>query len=195
MMGVEAFDNVAKMREAVKLEQFATALPTDVHSWVIDHNPTNLTDAARIADEYAVLSKPFKVETAFSSSASYTIGKESSFRHFKRGAEKKSNFNRYSPDISCLGCGKTGHSLQTCRTQKPVATPISAVNEIPEIVLQNHFVNLIDSDSTEMHEPYRPFCAEVILSTTEGTQWSLILLRDTGAMQSLVSRERFLPSE
>ena len=31
MMGVEAFDNVDKMHEAVKLEQFATTLPTDVH--------------------------------------------------------------------------------------------------------------------------------------------------------------------
>src|SRR6218665_1437181 len=53
----------------------------------------------------------------------------------------------------------------------------------------------ITSGSTMVHEQYIPFCAEVTLFATEGTQRPVTILRDTGAMQSLVSRKRFQPFE
>ena len=78
-------------------------------------------------------------------------------------------------------------------TQKPIAAPMSAaLNENPDIVLQNHYVNFTDPDSTEVNEQYLQFYAEVKLSTTEGTQRSLIFFP---AMQSLLSCDRFQPSE
>src|SRR6218665_1084895 len=43
MVGVEAFTDVVKTRESVKLEQFTKALPSGVHRWVIDHKPGDLT--------------------------------------------------------------------------------------------------------------------------------------------------------
>lgn len=52
IVGVEAFEDVVTIREAVKLEPCVNCLPvTDMHKWVIDNKPANLTAAARLADE------------------------------------------------------------------------------------------------------------------------------------------------
>src|SRR6218665_1087185 len=195
MVGVEAFHDVVKMREAVKLEQFAQALTTDVHRGVIDHKPVDLTAAARIADEYAVLSKPIQAQTSnYSANSDNNVGTEKFSRNFNRGTGKKSSFNRHSPEINCLNCGKHGHSMQPCYALKPVAAPMSApLTEIPEPVLQNQHFQITNSDSSTVNEQYIPFYAKVNICTTEGTQRPLTLSRDTRAMQSLVSRRRFQP--
>src|SRR6218665_118582 len=92
LVGVEAFDDVVKMREAVKLEQFTQALPSDAHRWVIDHKPGDLTAAARGADEYAVLSKPFQAQTSnYLANSDHNAGKGKSSRTFNRGTGKKSS--------------------------------------------------------------------------------------------------------
>src|SRR6218665_4021786 len=62
MDGEEAYDNVDRMREVVKLEQFVNCLPLELHRWVVERKPKTVADAARLADEYAVLYKPFKME-------------------------------------------------------------------------------------------------------------------------------------
>ena len=91
-VGVEDFDDVVKIREAVKLEQFTQALPSDVHRWVIDHKPGDLTAAARVADEYAVLSKPFQAQTSnYLANSDHNAGKGKSSRNFNRGTGKKSS--------------------------------------------------------------------------------------------------------
>ena len=185
------------MREAVKLEQFTQALPFDVHRWVIDHKPGDLTVAARIAVEYAVLSKSFQAQTSnYSANSDNNVGKGKSSLNFNRGTGKKASFNRYSPEINCLNCGKRGHSMQSCHALKPVGAPMSApLTEVAEPVLQNQHFQFSNSDSTTVNEQYIPFRAKVNICTTEVTHRPVTLLRDTGAMQSLVSRKRFQPFE
>src|SRR6218665_258464 len=63
-VGFEEFDDVVKMREAVKLEQFTQALPSGVHRLVVDNKPGDLTAATRNANEYAVLSEPIQAQTS-----------------------------------------------------------------------------------------------------------------------------------
>jgi len=46
----------------VKLEQFTNCLPTEIHRWVVEKRPKLLVDAAKLADEFAVLYKPLKAE-------------------------------------------------------------------------------------------------------------------------------------
>src|SRR6218665_788155 len=55
MDGEEAYDNVDRMREVVKLEQFVNCLSLELHRWVVERKPKTVVDAARLADEYAVL--------------------------------------------------------------------------------------------------------------------------------------------
>jgi len=86
--------------------------------------------------------------------------------------------------------------MQSCYVLKPVAAPMLApLTEIAEPVLQNQHFQIPNSYSTTVNEQYIPFCAEVTIRTTEGTQRPVTLLRNTGAMQSLVSRKRFQPFE
>ena len=44
------------------MEKFTNCLPTEIHRWVVEKWPKLLVDAAKLADEYAVLYKPFKAE-------------------------------------------------------------------------------------------------------------------------------------
>ena len=60
MDGEEAYDNVDRMREVVKLEQFVNCLPLELHRWVVERKPKTVADAARLADEYAALYKPLR---------------------------------------------------------------------------------------------------------------------------------------
>ena len=61
--GEGATKEVDKLIEVVKLEQFVNCLPTELHRWVIEKKPESLSEAAKLADEFAILYKPFKVET------------------------------------------------------------------------------------------------------------------------------------
>src|SRR6218665_3834631 len=86
--------------------------------------------------------------------------------------------------------------MQSCYVLKPVAAPMLApLTEIAEPVLQNQHFQIPNSYSTTVNEQYIPFCAEVTIRTTEGPQRPVTLLRNTGAMQSLVSRKPFQPFE
>ena len=98
-----------------------------MHRWVIDHKPGDLTAAARIAYEYEVLSKPFQAQTSnYSANSDKNVGKGKSYQNFNRGTGKKSSFNRYSPEINCLNCGKRGNSMPSCYALKSVAAHMSA---------------------------------------------------------------------
>src|SRR6218665_2237423 len=61
MDGEEAYEDVDRMREVVKLEQFVNCLPIELHRLVVEKHLKTVVNAARLADEYAVLYKPFKI--------------------------------------------------------------------------------------------------------------------------------------
>src|SRR6218665_4017272 len=62
MDGEEASTDINRLKEVVKLEQFTNCLPTEIDRWVVEKRPKLLVDAAKLADEYAVLYKPFNAE-------------------------------------------------------------------------------------------------------------------------------------
>src|SRR6218665_533195 len=62
MDGEEASTDINRLKEVMKLEQFTNCLPTEIHRWVVEKRPKLLVDAAKLADEYAVLYKPFHAE-------------------------------------------------------------------------------------------------------------------------------------
>src|SRR6218665_1898425 len=62
MDGEEASTDINQLKEVMKFEQFTNCLPTEIHRWVVEKRPKLLVDAAKLADEYAVLYKPFHAE-------------------------------------------------------------------------------------------------------------------------------------
>lgn len=62
MDGHAAYNDVEKMGEVVKLEQFVNCLRIEIPRWVVEKHPKLVADAPTLADEYAVLYKLFKLE-------------------------------------------------------------------------------------------------------------------------------------
>lgn len=50
------------MKKVLLIEQFVQSLPVEFHSWVIEKAPKTLFDAAKFANEFAIVYKPLKVE-------------------------------------------------------------------------------------------------------------------------------------
>jgi len=51
----KAFEDVAKMRELIMMEQFNTHLDPSMRGWLIDQKPTTLAELARLADQYMAI--------------------------------------------------------------------------------------------------------------------------------------------
>ena len=52
--------NVTKFEELkqfVQIEQYMSCLPHDIRIWLLDRNPTTVSDAAKLSDEYAAVHK------------------------------------------------------------------------------------------------------------------------------------------
>src|SRR6218665_649877 len=60
--GANVANDADKLKELFKLEQFVNCLPKDIHKCVLERHPTSLMEAARLADEYEVLTRPFKMD-------------------------------------------------------------------------------------------------------------------------------------
>ena len=128
MDGEEASTDINRLKEVVKLEQFTNCLSTEIHRWVVEKRPKLLVDAARLADEYAVLYKPFHVEqdnSWKSDNKNYADNTEKTFhKNWSRGKSHqkyhhKGNNNQktavpltknWAPEIYCIRCGRGGHT-------------------------------------------------------------------------------------
>jgi len=53
----EAHDDIDRLREVIKLEQFYDRLHPELHSWLIDRKPKTLLEAAKLADEHNAIRK------------------------------------------------------------------------------------------------------------------------------------------
>ena len=130
--GEEASTTFDRLKEVVKLEKFTNILPTDLHRWVLEKRPKLLVDAAKLADEYAVLYKPFKVENANSwksGDKSYSAKSDMSFhKNWGRGNPQQKFHNKgtteiktavpltrnWAPDVLCIRCGRGGLTASLC---------------------------------------------------------------------------------
>src|SRR6218665_3253076 len=60
--GANVANDADKLKELFKLEQFVNCLPKDIRKSVLERHPTSLMEAAKLADEYEVLTRPFKMD-------------------------------------------------------------------------------------------------------------------------------------
>src|SRR6218665_106397 len=60
--GANVANDADKLKELFKLEQFVNCFPKDIHKSVLERHPTSLMEAAKLADEYEVLTRPFKMD-------------------------------------------------------------------------------------------------------------------------------------
>ena len=53
-LNVTKFD---ELKQVVLIEQYMSCLPDDIRIWLLDRNPTTLSDAAKLSDEYTAVHK------------------------------------------------------------------------------------------------------------------------------------------
>jgi len=113
------------LRELVKLEQFVDCLPTKLHRWVVEKQPKLLVDAAKLANEYAILYEPFKFDQAnspksenktFAAKSDKCVGRGNSQQNLKaKGAITKPLVQNWTAlDVLCIWCGRGGHTVSVC---------------------------------------------------------------------------------
>jgi len=53
----DAFADVDRLRELLQLEEFQSKLSAELRIWLVDQKPQTLSEAARLADQYAAVRK------------------------------------------------------------------------------------------------------------------------------------------
>ena len=99
-----------------------------------------------------------------------------------------STSNKKTRVITCFYCKKPNHVISQCRLKKKHdaaklkadAAVVEHVNCIASDVVP------IDSMSDTIHPWFKPFCTSAIIVSPDGCRHSINVLRDTGALQSLL---------
>jgi len=103
----------------------------------------------------------------------------------------------WAPEVLCIRCGRGGHTASLCRSRWPnlhqnTQVQNTAPDTEPKVIclVTQHPNSKLDLESHRVvHEKLAPFCANAILCTNNGARRPVVLLRDSGALQSLVSKE------
>src|SRR5688572_10985214 len=213
--GEGATKEVDKLMEVVKLEQFVNCLPTELQRWVIEKKPESLSEAAKLADEFAILYKPFKVDTfgGFRGETKVDLnmekgnwGHNSNAPKFENKpwnsdwrSPKKTNKLAFPRSLgspaACGFCGGKGHLVSNCWHLKSRNESVGQRNfetniKSVQLVGNDNCFTENSQGSMHVHDSYRPFCSNAWLYGHEGTRRQIVLLRDSGSLQTLVSRER-----
>ena len=180
MDGEEAYDNVDRMREVVKLEQFVNCLPLELHRWVVERKPKTVADAARLADEYAVLYKPFKMEQASNQKLEHVSiplndrGQSShNFRARGRFAQR-AHLRGFSQNVRCARCSRHGHLASNCQSILPYVAPNLDTVRPVGLVTTNQKLSC-RSRLSKVHDSYTPYCATASCYTINGDEETLCI--------------------
>src|SRR6218665_3214595 len=185
MDGEGAYEDVDRMREVVKLEQFVNCLPLELHRWVVEKHPETVVDAARLADEYAVLYKPFKMEQASNQKLEHASVPLTERGHSFPNSRARGKINQrahirgFSHNVRCARCSRHGHLASNCTTIMPyVAQNLDLVQTVG-LVTTNQNLSCC-SRLSKVHDNYTPYCAAAIYRTNNGERRDIVYLRDSG---------------
>jgi hypothetical protein len=221
LQGEEAFEDVARMREVLKLEQFCERLTPELHTWLIDRAPKTLAEAAKFADEYTAIRKAQNraVKPNF-----YGKTGQQQFTNKFRGADKKAddvaNENadtaastspvqtsspnspivaRKNKNIVCYFCQKSGHVRKNCHAyaraeeqrkkqgasvvQHTIVSNVTSDKDLSEHVIE------VDGRGKPIHPLFHTHWCTVKISRPDGSEKSVKMLRDSGSLQLLISRD------
>lgn len=160
------------LRELILLEEFKNCLPERVVIYLNERKVLSLSEAAVLADEYMLthksVYKPAKVEPTVL-------------------PERRPKVVQSARFDECFYCRKPGHLIADCPTLKRKQEKTSNSSS-KSIALVDTRVPLCSAPETSTPDPsYQPFITEGTISL-EGSahQYSVRILRDTGATQSFV---------
>ena len=203
--GEEALTDVDRLLEVVKLEQFVNCLPLELHKWIVERKPKFLRQAATLADEYATLYKPFKLDTNFGTGGEEKSEGKDGPKLVGQAAKltgTHGGFPRGYRSVVCGFCSRKGHTYGNCFQRQnmqvsgaqegsnPYATHVGLVQKVSAVSAEMSVNQVFDS----VHKDFRPYCFEGWVQGQDSSIHSVVMLRDSGALQSLVSKS-LVPSQ
>uniref|UniRef100_A0A671U619 SCAN box domain-containing protein n=1 Tax=Sparus aurata TaxID=8175 RepID=A0A671U619_SPAAU len=182
---VETFDG---LRELLLMEEFKNQLPDKIVIYLNEQKVVTIADAAVLADEFtlthvSVFSSPVRREPV------------STDRRVRspNGARRNVTASASARETrECFYCHEQGHLIGACPTLKrkgqikQTKTP-APINLIQIQPLSDKSTKVVESKKAQIDSVFRPFISDGSCSIV-GNEKSvpITILRDTGAMQSLI---------
>ncbi len=172
------------LRKLILLEQFKGCIPDRIAVYLNEQKVSSLSNVSVLADDFALTHKTiFTAHTEKVPSISPVLKDQSHF---------KSTGTKVREERECFYCHKTGHVIADCLAlkRKQQTNPPKSVG----------FVKTVDMIENENHDKidvgYQPFLMEGLISAdAQSTNQVKSMLRDTGAMQTIMAKDAFLFSD
>lgn len=217
--GENAYEDINNLRELILMEQFRETLDHDLALWLIDQKPKTLSETARLADKYiAVRKSTKKVQKPYFNSQNnngksqmpylpeiqHQTGNEkvntskqphSSPSKANKPQGKQPRSPSFGRKIICAYCKKPGHVIANCRRRPQHAADLETQAKEVSLVRDDSVVHSNFQNSEEIHPGFRDYCNVGKLIKPNGQQKSITLLRDTGSLQSLASKQSLSTSD
>ena len=180
-------DNFEKLRMLVLNEEFRNCIPREIKVHLEDGKVDDLYKSARLADEYSIAHK-FSFRSKFSS---FQQGfKGSGQGKSKEGTGVNSSPKEVKKDVECYFCHKKGHMRRECPALKP-----QGASKLPSEKKPVGLIGKFSSGKRECrqqrikHKGFENFISNgtvIVNPDAQGTSVGVTILRDTGAVQSLI---------
>jgi len=214
----DAFSDLERLRDLLQLEEFQSKLDSDLRIWLVDQKPRTLSEAAKLADQYVAVRKADRSERVsdwkhksyrkYSPPRPKTVSTESSAETSHKNVSTATKQSVRDPvqknaKVVCYYCKKPGHTLAVCRKRlakmmnnPPSDAPVQLVS-----TLDDESRNTILTTSIDKHDNHRPdprfesHCVDAVIIRPDQSVRTVHVLRDTGALQSLVSSQWLTDSD
>ena len=161
-----------KLRQLILAEEFLNCVPEEVRVHLSERKTDVTHEIAALADEYILTHRKTKEKT-------FTGNRVKFKAELRPKEENRRTFQSSSRTVVCFKCGKAGHIAIRCqlgkgpeRNQTQPRKPQGAVT------------------ATRGNQSYRPWTKKGMIRGPHGGPVEVSILRDTGASQSLLLRNK-----
>ena len=161
-----------KLRQLILAEEFLNCVPEEVRVHLSERKTDVTYEMAALADEYILTHRKTKEKT-------FTGNRVKFKAELRPKEENRRTFQSSSRTVVCFKCGKAGHIAIRCqlgkgpeRNQTQPRKPQGAVT------------------TTRGNQSYRPWTKKGMIRGPHGGPVEVSILRDTGASQSLLLRNK-----
>ena len=182
-------DNFDALKELILVADFKNSIYHEICTHVEEFNITNLEAAAQASDRYVLTHKLTKVGSFNKSSGSskQTV-QDASIKAQTNPSSPKKSYKPMSQRV-CYGCGKLGHMKAQCTSKK--ASGVTLIG--PEVMIASKAGQHKVLEG--LSKGFGDFVSLGKVSEVPGStaQCNVVILRDTGAIQSCILRSSLPP--
>ena len=179
------------LKQLMLLENFKNNLSRDMKIYLEEQKVETLEQAARLADEFVLTHRNFgKQGTWHNKNSNESRGQSNAgLSNYDQTKNPKVSSGSGKRGITCYGCGEMGHVRSTCPKQKRCnSRPVSIISRSEKEV---HPTGGVKDDELQIgtnEDDFKWFMSKGSVSAVGSPETirDIVVLRDTGAAQSLI---------